>query len=145
MDPILPWMLEDFQQQCAAKQAAQSQEVRSKGVMASQTEAPTPEEPPELEGGGSGKVLPTKMAPNRERVLETTCEILERIHALHLQTMHKMGSMREVDWTLARTLMAKFVRLQLIVAEDFTKSLVALCTDLGARVRHCENNGSSLR
>ena len=28
--------------------------------------------------------------------------------------------------------MAKFVRLQLIVAEDFTKSLVALCTDLEA-------------
>ena len=46
--------------------------------------------------------------------------------------MHKMGSMREVDWTLAQTLMAEFVRLQLIVGEDFTKSLIALCTDLEA-------------
>ena len=46
--------------------------------------------------------------------------------------MHEMGSMQEVDRTLTRTLMAEFVRLQLIVGEDFTKSLIALCTDLEA-------------
>ena len=46
--------------------------------------------------------------------------------------MHKMGSMREVDRTLAQTLMAEFARLQLIVGEDFTKSLLALCSDLEA-------------
>ena len=132
LDLILPWMLEDSRQQCATKRAAQSQEVRLKGAMASQTGAPTPAEPPELKVGGSGKALLTKMAPNRERVLETTCEILGRIHALHLQTMHEMGSVREVDWTLAQTLMVKFVRLQLIVGEDFTKSLIALRTDLEA-------------
>ena len=99
------------------------------GGKASQTEAPTPGEPPELKVGGSSKALPTKMAPNREQVLETTCGILECIHALHLQTMHEMGAVQEVDRTLARTLMAKFVRLQLIVGEDLTKSLMALHTD----------------
>ena len=98
----------------------------------SQTEAPTPGESPQLEAGGSGKALPTKMAPNRERVLETTREILACIHALHLQTMHEMGSVQEVNRTLARTLMAEFVRLQLIMGEDFTKSLIALRTDLEA-------------
>ena len=46
--------------------------------------------------------------------------------------MHEIGSVREVDQTLARALMAKFSRLQLIVGEDFTKSLIALCTDLEA-------------
>ena len=46
--------------------------------------------------------------------------------------MHEMGSVREVDRTLARTLMAEFVRLQLIVGEDLTKSLMALHTDLEA-------------
>ena len=111
---------------------AQAQEGRSKGAKASQTEAPTPGEPRELEVGSSGKALPTKMAPNREQVLETTHEILECIHALHLQTMHEMGSVREVDRTLAQTLMAKFVRLLLIVGEDLTKSLMALRTDLEA-------------
>ena len=98
----------------------------------SQTEAPTPGETPQLEAGGSGEALPTKMAPDRERVLATTREILGHVHALHLQTIHDMGSVREVDRTLARTLMAKFARLQLIVAEDFTKSLIALRTDLEA-------------
>ena len=41
LDPILPWMLEDSQQRCMARRVAQSQEVRSKGAMVSQTEAPT--------------------------------------------------------------------------------------------------------
>ena len=131
-DLILPWILEDPRQQHEAKRVAQAQEETSKGAKASQTEAPTPGGPPELEVGGSGKVLPTKMAPNREQVLETTHGILERIHTLHLQTMHEMGSLQEVDRTLARTLMAEFVRLQLIVGEDLTKRLMALCTDSGA-------------
>ena len=65
-DLILPWILEDSQQQRKAKRAAQAQEERSKGAKASQTEAPTPGKPPELKAGGSGKVLPTKTAPNRE-------------------------------------------------------------------------------
>ena len=46
--------------------------------------------------------------------------------------MHEMGSVQELNRTLARTLMAEFVRLQLIVGEDFTKSLIALRTDLEA-------------
>ena len=65
-------------------------------------------------------------------VLKTTREILGRIHALHLQTMHKMGSVQELDWIVAQTLMAEFARLQLIVGEDFTKSLLSLRSDLEA-------------
>ena len=65
-DLILPWMLEDSRQRCVAKRVAQAQEVRLKGATVSQTEAPTSEEPPELEAGGSGKALLTKMAPDRE-------------------------------------------------------------------------------
>ena len=132
LDLVLPLILEDSRQRCKAKRVDRAQEEESEGVKVFQTEAPTPGESPQLEVGGSGKALLTKMAPNRERVLETTHEILAHIHALHLQTMHEMGSMREVDRTLARTLMAEFVRLQLIVGEDFTKSLIALHTDLEA-------------
>ena len=109
---------------------AQAQKEKLQGTMASQAEAPR--EPPEFKVGGSGEVLPTKMAPNRERVLETTIGILECIHTLHLQTMHEMGTVREVDRTLAQTLMAEFVRLLLIVGEDLTKSLMVLSTDLEA-------------
>ena len=38
--------------------------------------------------------------------------------------------MQELDRTLARTLMAEFMRLQLIIGEDLNKSLIAFCTDL---------------
>ena len=129
---VLPMVLEDSRQQCEAKRVARAQEEKSKGAKVSQTEAPTPGESPQLEAGGSGKTLPTEIAPNSEHVLETTCRILECIHALHLQTMHEMGSVQELGRTLARTLIAEFARLQLIVGEDFTKSLIALCTDLEA-------------
>ena len=46
--------------------------------------------------------------------------------------MHEMGSVQELDQALAHTLMAEFVRLQLIIGEDLTKSLIAFCTDLEA-------------
>ena len=46
--------------------------------------------------------------------------------------MHEMGSMQELDRTLAQTLLTESARLHLIIGEDFTKSLIALCTDLEA-------------
>ena len=46
--------------------------------------------------------------------------------------MHEMGSIHELDWTLAQTLLAKSVRVQLIIGEDLTKSLMTLRTDLEA-------------
>ena len=98
----------------------------------SPTKAPTPGESPQPEVGGSGAALPLKTAPHRERVLEAAREILARVHALHLQTMHKMGSVRELDQTLALTLLAESARAQLIIGEDFTKSLITLHTDLEA-------------
>ena len=48
------------------------------------------------------------------------------VHTLHLQTMHDMGSMWELDRTLALALMAEFARLQLIIGQDSTRSLIAL-------------------
>ena len=44
--------------------------------------------------------------------------------------MHEMGSMWELDQTLACILMAEFTKLQLIIGEDLTKSLLAFCIDL---------------
>ena len=93
------------------------------------TEAPTPVESPQPVAGSSGAALPIKTAHHGERVFETAREILARIHAIRLQAMHEMGSM-ELDQTLARTLMAEFARLQLIISEDLTKSLIAFRTDL---------------
>ena len=57
-------------------------------------------------------------------------EILARVHAIRLQTMYEMGSIWELDQTLARVLMDEFTRMQLLVGQDLTKSLIALRMDL---------------
>ena len=78
----------------------------------------------------SRAVLPTQTTYQGERALETAHEILEHIHTIRLQTMHEMGGVRELEWTLVHTLMAEFARLQLILGEDLTKSLTALHSEL---------------
>ena len=132
LDLVFSLILNESRQRREAKRAAQGLEGRSKGVKVSPTKAPTPGESPQLEAGGSGAALPPKTALYRERVLEAACEILAHVNTLHLQTMHEMGSMRELDRTLARTILAESVRAQLIIGEDFTKSLITLHTDLEA-------------
>ena len=77
--------------------AAQGLEERSEEAKLSPTEVPTPRESPQPEVGGSGVALPIKTIPHRERVLETTCEILASVHTLHLQTMHEMAGMWGLD------------------------------------------------
>ena len=79
------------------------------------TEAPAPEVSSQPVAGSSGVALPIKTAHHGERVLETAHEILAHVHTICLQAMHEMGSMRELDRILARTLMAEFTRLQLII------------------------------
>ena len=78
-------------------------------------------------GSGDGR---TKVAPSRERALQMARSILDQAHALQIQSMGDLGRIRDLDRTLARTLMAEFSRVQLIVQEDVGKSLVALRSDL---------------
>ena len=56
--------------------------------------------------------------------------ILDQAHALQIQSMGDLGCIRDLDRTLAGTLMAEFSRIQLIIQEDVGKSLVALRSDL---------------
>ena len=44
--------------------------------------------------------------------------------------MYEMGSVHELDRTLTWVLMAEFTRMQLIIGQDLTKSLLALQMDL---------------
>ena len=72
----------------------------------------------------------TKAAPSRERALQMARSILDQAHALQIQSMGDLGRIRDLDRTLAGTLMAEFSHVQLIVQEDVGKSLVALWSDL---------------
>ena len=82
--------------------------------------------PSSSSGNGAGRV---EAAPSRERTLQMARSILDQAHALQLQSMGDLGRIRDLDRTLAGTLMAKFSRVQLIV-QDVGKSLVALWSDL---------------
>ena len=93
-------------------------------------EVSAPRKSLQVEAEGSGEAPPGESVLPRQCVIETTQEILACVHALHLQTTHEMGSVRERDRTLAHALMAEFARLQLIVGQDLTKSLIALLINL---------------
>ena len=83
--------------------------------------------PSSSSGTGAGR---TKAAPSRERTLQMARSILDQDHALQIQSMGDLGHIRDLDRTLAVTLMAEFSHVQLIVQEDVGKSLVALWSDL---------------
>ena len=129
-DLVLPLAVDTIRWRHEAKWVAQGLEGESGGAKVSPTEAPAPRESPQVVAGSSRAALPTEIIHQGEEALETARKILEHVHAIRLQTMHEMGSMRELDWTLAHTFMAEFVRLQLIIGEDLTKNLVVLRTDL---------------
>ena len=131
-DLILPLAVDTFRRWCEAKRMAQGLEGESEGAKMSLKEATAPRESPQVVAGSSRAALPTETTHQGERALETARKILEHVHTIRLQAMHEMGSVRELERTLVRTLMAEFVRLQLIIGEDLTKSLIALCSDLEA-------------
>ena len=83
--------------------------------------------PSSSSGNGAGRA---EAAPSRGRTLQMARSILDQAHALQLQSMGDLGRIRDLDRTLAGTLMAEFSRVQLIVQEDVGKSLVALRSDL---------------
>ena len=83
--------------------------------------------PSSSSGNGAGRA---EAAPSRERTLQMARSILDQAHALQLQSMGDLGHIRDLDRTLAGTLMVEFSRVQLIIQEDVGKSLVALRSDL---------------
>ena len=61
--------------------------------------------PSSSSGNGAGR---TKAAPSRERALQMARSILDQAHALQIQSMGDLGRIRDLDRTLAGTLMAEF-------------------------------------
>ena len=124
--------MDTYQRRREAKRAEQDPERESVGAEASPKEVPVLEKAPQVEASGSKAVSPTETTCQGERDLETALGIIKRIHALHLQILHEMGGVREVEQVAIHTLMVEFARLQTILCEDLTKSLSALCSELEA-------------
>ena len=131
-DLILTLMMDTYQWQLEAKRADQDPERESAGAEASPKETPVPEKAPHAVASSSKAVSPMEIAHQGERDLETTLGVIQRIHALRLQIIHEMGSVRQVEQVAVCTLMVEFARLQSILCEDLTKSLSALRSELEA-------------
>ena len=96
-DLVFPLILDTFRQRREAKRVAIHQEGGSEGAEASPMEASAPGKSLQEEAEGSGEALPGGIVLPRQHVIETKQEILACVHALRLQTMHDMGSMRELE------------------------------------------------
>ena len=129
-DLVLPLTVDKYKQRHEAKHAEKDPEGESAGAEMSPKEALAPGKASQVVAGGSKAASPTETTHQGERALETTLGILKHIHAIHLQTIHNMGGMRELVQTVVHTFMAEFARLQLILGEDLTKSLLTLRSEL---------------
>ena len=129
-DLILTMTMDTHQQQLKAKRAGQDPELESAGAEASPRETPVPEGAPMAIACSSRAASPSETTRQGEKDLEAALGVIERIHALHLQIIHDMGSVREVEQVAVHTLMAEFARLHAILCEDLTKSLSALRSEL---------------
>ena len=115
-----------------AKRAAQDPERESVGAEESPREMPVPEGTPPVIAGSSKAASPTETTRQGEKDLEVALGAIKRIHALRLQMMNYMGSVKEMEQAAIRTLMVEFARLRTIMWEDLTKSLSALRSELEA-------------
>ena len=126
-DPIYPTCLEAFRRRHESSQAPQA----NKSAEGSGT------------GGGSptGAMTPPSTTSSQplftptlgaHEIREIVHETLDQVYALHLETLQEMGFIREVDRALAKSVMAEFLRLQLIVGDGLNTSLWAMYADLEA-------------
>ena len=129
-DLILTLMMDTHQRWLEAKRAGQDPEQESAGAESSPRKTPVPGEAPLAIAGSSKAVSPSETTHQGEKDLEAALGAVEHIHALHLQIIHDMGSVREVEQAAVHTLMVEFARLQAILCQDLTKSLSALCSEL---------------
>ena len=131
-DLILPLTIDTYQRRCEAKRVEQDPERESAEAEVSPKEVPAPEKASQVVVGGSKAAFPTETTHQGERDLEMALGIVKCIHALHLQILHKMGGVRELEQAAICSLMVEFARLQSILCEDLTKSLSALRSELEA-------------
>ena len=126
-DPIYPTCLEGFRRRHESSQASQA----SKSAERSGTGGRSPTHVTTPPSATSSQTLftPTLGAPEIKGIIHDT---LDQVYALCLETLQEMGFIREVDRALAKSIMAEFLRLQLIVGNDLNTSLQTMHADLEA-------------
>ena len=46
-------------------------------------------------------------------------EVMDQVHDLHLQLMQEMGFIQEIDQALSKSLMVEFLRLKVIIRDEW--------------------------
>ena len=111
-DLIFSKAVDTHRRQHEAKKTGQDQGQESAGAEESPRETPAPEGASLAIAGSSQAASPTETARQEEQDLEVALSAVRRIHTIHLQTIHNMGCVREVEQEAVSTLMAEFARLQ---------------------------------
>ena len=131
-DLIFTIVVDTHRQRYEAKKTGQDPQQEFVGAEESPRQATAPEGVSPAIAGSSQAASPTETARQEEQDLEIARGAVRRLPAVHLQTMHDMGCVREVEQVAVSTLMAEFARLQAILGEDLTQSLSALHSELEA-------------
>ena len=137
-DLILTITMDTNQRQLEAKRAAPDPERESAGAEESPREVPVPEGTPMATASSSRAVSPLETTHQGEEDLEVALGAIEQIHALCLQIIHDMGSMREVELVGVHTLMVEFARLHTILCKDLTKSFQLYARSWRPPTRLCQ-------
>ena len=126
-DPVYPTCLEVFRRR--HESSGDPQANKSAGGSGTGGASPTGVMTP-LPTTSSQPLLTPALGAHEIR--EIVHETLDQMYALHLEALQEMGFILEVDSALAKSLMAEFIRLQLIVGDGLSTSLWAMHADLEA-------------
>ena len=117
-DPIYHACLEGFRRRCESSQASQAN--KSDEGSGTGGGSPTCVMTPPSTPSSQPLLTPTLGAHEIRGIIHDT---LDQVYALRLKTLQEMGFIREVDRALVKSIMAEFLRLQLIVGDDLNTSL----------------------
>ena len=126
-DPVYPAYLEVFRRRHESSQDPQA----NRSAEGSGTGGGSPTSAMTPLSTTSSQPLPTPTLGSHE-IREIARETLDQVYTLHLEALQEMGFIWEVDRALAKSVMAEFIRLQLIVGDSLNTSLRAMHTDLQA-------------
>ena len=126
-DPIYPACLDQFRER---------HEAASKNLTSQQFQVPDVNQMFGPMATPSGSTAPSPTPPSTlplgsEDVNRIVQETLDTFHDLRIEAIQGMGAIREIDRSLSKGIMSEFLRLQLIVCNDLSKSLTSLRSEVG--------------
>ena len=126
-DPIFPSCLDAFKARHKASLAYEAATLT--GGASSQGENSTPTQELPLATWSQPSPTPTL---GWQEVEARVAEVMDQVRDLHLQTVQKMGFIREIDQAFSKSLMVEFLRLKVITRDELSEILWIWQADMEA-------------